>query len=182
MTEQDILNLIEKDKWMMHVLKIAQAINLPDWAIGAGFVRNKVWDHLSGNVKEVVDTPDIDLVYFDPRGNDEEADMKLSEKLKEETRINFEVVNQYYAHGWNDLTPYKSTENAISTWPETATAIGVTLDKDNQLKLMAPYGIDDLISFVVRPTPAFVDRSDFLEGRVVQKNWLQKWPKIVFAT
>lgn len=62
MTEQDILDLIMKDKWMMNIIHIASELDLPDWIIGAGFVRNKVWDYLSGNNKEAVDTRDVDLV------------------------------------------------------------------------------------------------------------------------
>ena len=79
MTPQEILNLIKQDKWMMNIIQTASSLNLHDWIIGAGFVRNKVWDHLSGIEKEVVDTNDIDLVYFDPKGNDKEADKKLSD-------------------------------------------------------------------------------------------------------
>ena len=43
MTEQDILKIIENDKWMMDILHVAERLNLPDSMIGAGFVRNKVW-------------------------------------------------------------------------------------------------------------------------------------------
>ena len=42
MTEKDILDLIKRDKWMMDVLRVAEKLNLPDWIIGAGFIRNKV--------------------------------------------------------------------------------------------------------------------------------------------
>ena len=40
MTEKDIIKIIEEDKWMMNILKIAQDLNLPNWMIGAGFIRN----------------------------------------------------------------------------------------------------------------------------------------------
>ncbi len=173
MTEQDILNLIERDEWMMKVILIASALNLPDWIIGAGFVRNKIWDHLSGNERQTVDTRDVDLVYFDPNGNDEKADEKLSEKLKEETGIPWEVVNQYYAHKWNNLPPYTSTEDA--------TAIGITLGRDNKLKLFAPYGIGDLVGFVVRPNPNFRDGFERVKERIIQKKWQEKWSKITLA-
>lgn len=36
MTEKDILDLIEKDEWMMDVLRVVRTLNLPDWIIGAG--------------------------------------------------------------------------------------------------------------------------------------------------
>ncbi len=178
MTEQDILNLILQDKWMMSVIYAAAALNLKDWIIGAGFVRNKVWNHLLEIEKETVDTRDIDLVYFDPNGNDEKADEELSEKLRQKTGITWEVVNEYYAHKWNNLPPYKSTEDAISQWPETVTAIGVTLDKNNKLKLIAPYGIDDLINFKIRISPKFKGDSELLKKRMADKKWKEKWPRV----
>lgn len=181
MNEKDILKLIQDDKWMMQILITARDLSLPQWIIGAGFVRNKVWDHLSSINRDVVDTRDIDLVYYDQNGNDEKADEKLSAKLKLETGIEWEVVNEYYAHKWNDLPLYTSTEDAISQWPETVTAIGVTVDKNNNLKLYAPYGIDDLVNFVIRPTPKFEDKIDKIKERMQQKKWSKKWPKVKLA-
>ncbi len=178
MNEKEILHLIKSDSWMMEALFVAKSLSLKDWVIGAGFVRNKVWDHLSGKVAIGVDTPDIDLVYYDPEGNDEEADEKLSKELSERTGFNWEVVNEYYAHKWNNLAPYKSTKDAISQWPETVTAIGVTVDESGELRLVAPYGINDLINFTVRPTPIFLGKIDVLKDRVQKKKWLEKWPNI----
>ena len=177
MTEKEILDLIKSDKWMMSVISTASSLNLPQWIIGAGFVRNKVWDYLSGNNKNVVDTRDVDLVYFDPMGNDESGDKRLSEELLRKTGIEWEVVNQYYAHKWNNLSPYKSTEDAIFQWPETVTAIGVTI-LDDKLKLIAPYGVNDLINFIVRPSPNFKGGIEKVKERMTQKKWLNKWPKI----
>jgi len=181
MTEKDILHIIKNDQWMMNILNIARDLNLQQWIIGAGFVRNKVWNHLSGKDTGTVDTRDIDLVYFDKNGNDEKSDKKLSSELKLKTGIEWEIVNEFYAHKWNNLPPYSSTEDAISQWPETVTAIGVTFDENNNLKLYAPYGIDDLINFIVRPSPKFKGDIEKVKERMKQKNWHKKWPKIKLA-
>jgi len=162
----------------MQVLKIARDLDLSQWMIGAGFVRNKIWSYLSGDVKEGVDTFDVDLVYFDKNRKDEKEDEELSKQLKIKTGINYEIVNEICAHAWNDLPPYLSTKDAISKWPETVTAIGIFLDKNNKLQLFAPHGIDDLINFIVRPTPAFVDEIEKIKVRVEKKGWIKKWPKI----
>lgn len=181
MNEQDILNLIKNDKWMMDILHKAEALNLPDWIIGAGFVRNKVWDYLHEYSKTKVDTADIDLVYYDPEGNDEEADEKLSQKLKNDTGINWEVVNEFYAHAWNNLPPYKSAKDAISQWPETVTAVGAKL-KNGKLKLIAPHGISDLVNMIIRPTPNFSGGMEKVKKRAEKKQWFKKWPKLRFAS
>ena len=180
MNERDILNLIEKDKWMMNILHIAEKLDFPDWVIGAGFVRNKVWDYLHGYSNSKVDTNDIDLVYFDPKGNDQKADEELSQKLREQTGIDWEVVNEAYAHKWNNLPPYQSTEDALSQWPETATGIGVKVE-NGKLKLMAPHGIDDLVDLVVRPSPKFSEGIEKVSERAEKKEWSEKWPKLKFS-
>ncbi len=181
MTEQDIHNLIKQDEWMMKIITIASTLNLPDWVIGAGFVRSKIWNHLSGIENTTADITDIDLVYFDPNGNDEEADKKLSTKLQEETGIEWEVVNEFYANKWNGLSPYTSTEDAISKWPETATAVGVSMDKNGNLVLVAPHGISDLVNFIVRPSPVFKDRIDVIKERMEKKKWKERWPRITLV-
>ncbi|MEK7518789.1 MAG: nucleotidyltransferase family protein [Patescibacteria group bacterium] len=181
MNEEDILNLIKADEWMMSILRTAEALQLPDWVIGAGFVRNKVWDHLHGYTKSAVDTADIDLVYFDPNGNDEKADETLSKKLLTETGLPWEVVNEVYAHIWNNLPPYRSTKDALAQWPETATGIGVRLE-NGTLQLVAPYGIDDLVHLIVRPSPKFPDGETRVAERAREKKWQEKWPKLCFLS
>lgn len=180
MTEQDILNLIENDPWMMNIIRIAADLNLPDWVIGAGFMRNKVWDHLHGYPRTEVDTADIDLVYYDPNGNDEHADEELSRQLKEKTGIAWEIVNQFYAHTWNNLPPYGSVENALAQWPETATGVGVRIE-NGKLKLLAPHGINDLVNLIVRPSPTFREGIEKVKERAQKKQWFKKWPKLRFA-
>lgn len=46
--EQCIIELIKSDELRMRALYSARALNLPDWLIAAGFVRNLVWDYLFG--------------------------------------------------------------------------------------------------------------------------------------
>lgn len=180
MSENDILDLIKNDVWMMEILQHADKINLPDWAIGAGFVRNKVWDHLHGYVRRGVVTNDIDLVYFDPTKSDQALDEELSQRLQHETRIKWEIVNEAYAHKWNSLQPFKSTEDAISHWPEVATCVGVRLERDD-LQLIAPLGIDDLVSGIIRPNKKLSKASEVAKTRVKEKGWLEKWPKLTLV-
>lgn len=48
MFEQEILKIIGSDARRMEILKAVRTLELPDWIIGAGFVRNPIWDHLHG--------------------------------------------------------------------------------------------------------------------------------------
>ena len=180
MTEHDILDLIRSDPWMMRVLAAAQQMHLPDWMIGAGFVRNKVWDHLHGFHNAVVPTADIDLVYFDPSDTSEETEKRLDEILHHTLDVAWSCKNEARMHTINEFPPFTSSTDAISKWPETATAVGVTRDGD-MLHLIAPHGINDLVEMIVRPTPAFAatekNKRKVFE-RMNQKGWITKWPRL----
>lgn len=170
--------MVEHDVWMMRVLAKASMLELPDWVIGAGFLRNKVWDALHGIQREVADAGDIDLVYFDDTNVSEEQDMRLSKSMKGVLGLDWEIVNQAYTHKWhNRAVPYINTAEGLSEWVETATCVGVTLEH-GELKLIAPHGIDDLVSLVVRPTPVHRENLDLFYKRIESKKWLEKWPKL----
>jgi len=178
MNELQILELIKKDAWMMRVLTTAESLNLPDWLIGAGFVRNKVWDHLHGYTKNTPPT-DIDLVYFDNENKFNEIEME-SELSNLMPGLKWEVKNQATRHTKNEDDPYTSTADAISKWPETATAVGVKIE-NGDLRLIAPLGIEDLVTMVARPTPTFMTsekKKARIRERITQKKWLKKWPKL----
>lgn len=176
LTKEEIIKIIENDPFKMKVLKEVQSLNLPDWLIGAGFVRNTIWDNLHGH-----ETPmtDIDVVYFDPSDLSEETETKYENKLRENIDTDWSVTNQArMARINNQDKNYSSTEDAISHWPETATAIGVTLTEDGKLRLIAPYGIDDLSSLTLRMSSKFGDGYDAFKARIEKKQWLAKWPKL----
>jgi hypothetical protein len=177
MTEKDILQIIKEDEWMMEILQKARSLNFPDWMIGAGFVRNKVWDFLHGLNHKEVRTPDIDLIYFDKNGNNEEEDITLSKKLSQETGITWEIVNQTYSHEWHNRAPYKNTTEALADWVETATCVAVSLDENDNLKLHAPHGIDDLVNLIVRRNDSCSDSASY-EKRIESKGWKEKWSKL----
>jgi len=181
MTEQDIINLIKSDTWMMNVLGEAEKLDLPDWMIGAGFLRNKVWDYLHNIKREMGDTRDIDLVYFNSINQDENFDKELSKKMKNKLGIEWEIINQAYAHKWHSRTiPYKNSKEALSEWVETATSVAVNLKK-GELKIIASHGIEDLVNLIVRPVPSYKNNLEIFHKRYSDKKWLQKWNKLKVA-
>ncbi len=176
MTEDDILDLIRKDEWMMTVLRAARSLELPDWVIGAGFVRNKVWDHLHGYTER---TPlaDIDLIYFDPSDISEDREKVYDRKLRELVDTSWSTKNQARMHTVNGNEPFTSSEDGLAHWIETPTCTGVKLLEDDSLQLIVPHGIDDLVNLRVRPTNPERDSALFQE-RVTKKRWKELWPKL----
>jgi hypothetical protein len=179
--EQDIIKLVSEDLWMMSLLKSAQALQLPDWWICAGFVRSKLWDVLHGYT-ERTPLPDIDVIYFDPSHLDETIEKEYETALKRiHPNIPWSVKNEARMHLVNSLPPYSSSIDAISKFPETVTALGLKLNENNQIVLTAPCGIHDAIHLLLKPTAYFSETkagAAIFEARLVKKNWQAIWPKI----
>ncbi len=153
--EKDIIELIHQDVWMMDVLKAVKPLNLPDWWICAGFVRSKIWDTLH-NFSVRTKTPDVDVIYFDQLNIDELIEKRLEENLRKvHPDVPWSVKNQARMHISNNIPPYTSSSDAISKFPETATALGVKLDEAENVILTAPCGINDVINLEIKPTPFF---------------------------
>ena len=56
--------LLRADDQRMDCLRAARELALPDWALGAGFIRNLIWDHLHHKSVPTA-LNDIDLIYLD---------------------------------------------------------------------------------------------------------------------
>ncbi|MFZ7934831.1 nucleotidyltransferase family protein [Bacillus thuringiensis] len=183
-TEKDIIRLIENDEWMMNVLQMAKSLELPDWWICAGFVRSKIWDTLHDYEANTA-MPDVDVIYYDSLHQDEIYEQSLETKLMNmDATIPWSVKNQARMHVVNNMPPYSFSVDAISKFPETATALGVTLDELNNVILTAPCGIEDVLSLQVRPTAHFLESKERLhmyKNRVIKKNWQSKWPNITIT-
>ncbi|WP_322745804.1 nucleotidyltransferase family protein [Paenibacillus donghaensis] len=182
--EQDVIRIVQEDAWMMDVLRAAQTLRLPDWWVCAGFVRSKIWDVLHG-YSEATPLPDVDVVYFDPDCTDETVEKELEKKLFAiNPHIPWSVKNEARMHLINHMRPFTSSVDAIAHFTETATALGLTMNEDQQIILTAPHGIQDAVDMVVRPTPYYLqspDRAQIYEGRVSKKNWSQVWPKLTIV-
>ncbi len=178
MDKNDIIRLIENDEWMMDLLIKVRSLNLPDWWIGAGFVRSKVWDTLHEYKKRTI-IPDIDVIYLDKIDSSEKTEKEFEKKLADlDSSINWSVKNQARMHLRHNHKPYKNSEEALSYWVETATCVGARIDNEDKITLTTPRGIDDLVSLVLRPTPDFQKDLKTFHDRYTQKEWLKKWPKL----
>ena len=60
--------------------------------------------------------------------------------------------------------PIASLEAGIAAWPETATCVGVSLGRDDALRILCPHGLSDLYALILRPSPALADPALFANG------------------
>lgn len=174
-SEADIEQLVLADAWMMDVLRAAEELDLPDWWIGAGFLRNKVWDALEDN--DTHPPKDVDLVYFNAADIRPETDWKYDQQLKDNSPIaEWEVRNQARMHYVNNFAPYTSTIDGISHWTETATCVAVKL-KAGKLQFLFCYGAEDLLGLIARPTPHMQGQKlmQLFNERIEKKQWRNRW-------
>ena len=176
MNENHIKDLVLEDKWMMDVLKAARSLDLPDWMIGAGFIRNKVWDYLHGLDQPTV-LSDIDLIYFDPNNTSEDQEKEYDRRLNKLFPAPWSTKNQARMHSVNGNDPYLSSEDALAHWIETPTCTAVKLLADDSIQIIAPHGLEDLLSLQVRPSPNVKDLEVYKQ-RIEKKNWKNIWPKL----
>lgn len=166
---------------MMDVLRAAQALNLPDWWIGAGFLRNRVWDAIEEQPSQR--TRDVDLVYFNAANTAREIDWSYDERMKcDYPFAEWEVRNQARMHYVNAFPPFTSTADGIAHWVETATCVAVKLAGD-ELRYLFCYGTDDLYRLIARPTPQFKDPKLIarFHARIAEKKWRERWPDLRVA-
>ncbi|MCF2942854.1 nucleotidyltransferase family protein [Paenibacillus tarimensis] len=176
--EQELIALIQKDEWMVETLEAAASLRLPDWWICAGFVRSKIWDVQLG-IPGRTPLPDVDVIYFDPSDLDEAVEKQLEARLRSiKLDVPWSVKNQARMHLLNAMPPYLSSEDAMSKFPETATALGVSLAREGRIILAAPHGLQDALSLTIRPTPLFRDShklAALYERRIAAKKWHETW-------
>jgi uncharacterized protein len=164
------------------VLTVAADVGLPNWYLGAGCVAQSVW-----NLRHGFDVPegikDYDLVYFDSQDLSAEAeDQRAAEVIRRlaDRDTVVDVKNEARVHLWyaerfgRHLDPYRSTEDAIGTWPTTASSVGIRRD-EHGLVVCAPFGLSDLLGMVARPNKAIVTQAVY-EEKVAR--WAARWPHL----
>lgn len=165
-----------QDKQRMRVLEIASTLNLNDWFIAAGFVRNLAWDKYH-HFSAATPLNDIDLVYFDTSNGSESRDKELECQLKEMIDLPWSVKNQARMHIRNNVKPYQSSLDAMRYWPEKETAVGVCLSNQKELIIKTPFQLENLLQGKLSRNPLCVDQSLF-NTRLKTKNWTSNWPKL----
>jgi hypothetical protein len=154
----------------------------PGACIAAGTIRELVWNTLTGKPTSAP-SADVDVIYFD---SNEVTDCSVTYELRLTTADpskNWEVTNQAFVHRWlardseRETIPFESLLDGVRSWPEIATAVAVRIQPNDELKMLAPFGLGDLFSLVVRPNPQCADPNAYPE-RVSVKGWARRWPEL----
>jgi hypothetical protein len=167
----------------MRILHVVRACDPPDWLVGAGVIRTVVWDQLHGYA-EPTPVADVDVAYFDPDDLSPERDRGVERQLRARCPdVPWEATNQAAVHTWYEsafgiaVEPLTSVEDAVATWPETAVCVGVRLLPDDEIAVIAPFGLDDLFGLVLRRNPRRVSLEQF-RRRLEEKQIRVRWPRV----
>lgn len=170
----------------MDALHAVQTLRLTSWCIGAGAVRNLVWDELSGK-REPSALADVDVAYFDATDLLPQRDRQLQRMLMElRPDVPWELTNQAGVHLWfaayfgHAVESVDSLAEAVATWPEYATSVGISMNDAGALEVIAPLGLDDLFSMTVRHNPARASVANY-QARTAQKKYLDRWPDVTIV-
>lgn len=174
-----VQTIIAADPVRWQILRLVQELELPDCWVAAGFVRSAIWNHLHQRSTSPL-PPDIDVIWFDSERTSPDLDTHIEAALRRKDQtIDWSVKNQARMHLRNDDSPYSSAVDAMTHWPETATAVAVRLGVEGVVEVTAPLGLDDLFNLVVRPTAKFqADKRQVYLNRLRSKNWLTTWPNL----
>nr|WP_320022762.1 nucleotidyltransferase family protein [uncultured Draconibacterium sp.] len=177
--ERKLVELILNDNWMLGVIQAVNKIDGPDLWISGGFVRNKVWD-TKHKYKLRTKLDDVDVVYYNQENIHKSREKQIENQLSQILpNINWSVKNQARMHIVAEDEPYTSLYDALRKWPETATAIALQIDENGFLKILAPYGYNDLFDLKVKPPDFFKENhKDRYNNRIEKKNWIKIWPKL----
>ena len=97
---QQLNDIIFSDPWMINTLKHIRDLQLPYGYIGAGFIRNRIWDELHRFQRSPLN--DIDVLYFDPNDLSIEKEQKLEAELSALDSTNtWSVKNRARMHLWH---------------------------------------------------------------------------------
>jgi len=182
-TQIELLEKIITSNKVLHgILKKANSLGIQHYYFGAGCITQTVWNFQMG-FDLSYGISDIDFAYYDNSDLSFDAENTAIEHITNTLGpcpIKLDIKNQARVHLWygehfgSAIEPYASLEEAINTWPATATSIGVRLEND-RMRLYAPFGLNDLFGMIVRPNKTKITEEIYLQKA---NKWLAKWPRL----
>lgn len=183
--EDRLPGLIRSCPWLMRVLATVRDAGLPDAWVGAGVLRDLVWGELYGPGFAPGQVRDVDVVFLDPddlsRRRDEQATARLAQA---HPGIPWQARNQAAVHTWyagkfggGPVAPLRSIDDAVATWPETATAVAVRLEPSGEIAVCAPLGLADLLDGVWRRNGRRASLEVSL-ARLARHQPARRWPGV----
>lgn len=181
--KQRLVGIVRGYPDLMTVLTTVRSLDLPDWLIFSGSVYQSVWNAQTGRPAGH-GVNDFDLGYFDADTSWDAEDaviQRVAGAFDEPLRSRVETRNQGRVAIWfpekfgEVYPPLAHTDEALERFVAPAFAVGVRLEKDDEISVVAPFGLDDVFNLTIRPNPHRPLAKDW--DRVVEKA-KARWPEL----
>lgn len=181
--EARLTEIVRADAGLMHILTVMRELDLPDWRLFSGAVYQAVWNAQTGRPVGY-GIKDYDIGYFDADTSWDAEDAvikRVAAAFEPPLRDQVEVRNQARVHLWFEgkfgepYDPLTCTDDAPARFVAPAFAVGVRLEADDAISVVAPFGLEDVFAMTIRPNPT----------RGLAKGWERvianargRWPEI----
>ncbi|WP_156459612.1 nucleotidyltransferase family protein [Brevundimonas sp. Root1279] len=181
--EARLSEIVRADPGLMQVMTTLRSLDIPDWRVFSGAVYQSVWNAQTGRPAGY-GIRDYDVGYFDPDTSWDAEDVvikRVAAAFDPPLRDMVEMRNQARVHLWFEgkfgepYTALANTDEAPARFVSPAFAVGVRLEDDDSISVVAPFGLEDVFDLVLRPNPT----------RPVAKGWdkavtnaLGRWPEL----
>lgn len=178
--QNDLINAIQLVPEAVALLSLLQQLNLPNHYLAGDSVTQILWNQKLG-LPPLDKVKDFDVVYFD-RTNDSEGYFQQLIDAQKRFDLPVDVVNQANVHKWygkkhgNDIAPHTETEDGIRTWlPCFAVGVRLYSDSANELKVFAPYGLEDQANMLIRPNKRTMRKENYDD---MNASFKERWPMV----
>ena len=181
--EAALETILRADAAVWPAIKRARELDLPDWMIVSGAIYNTVWNHLTGKPAGH-GIRDVDLFYHDASDLSWEAEDRIIRAGAEHfsgLSLPVEIRNQARVHLWYTqrfggvVPPFTCSAHALGYFAAETHAVGVRLDADDRLAIVAPFGLDHVFSFRMVPNRGTDNRRTHKEKSARAK---ALWPQL----
>ena len=180
--KRELLDAVRASPLLCPILERWDELALPDCWLAAGAVAQTIWNSKLGKPHDH-GIRDIDLVYFDENDLSKESEDAHAHRiwgLFPEVPVNLDVKNEARVHLWyaerfgEVIAPYRSSKDAITTFPTTATAFGLRCAGD-KIEIYAPYGLADVLQLRIVANKKQITREVYLAKTM---RWRELWPEL----
>ena len=176
--------ILSGSTWFVGVLETVREVGPPGWWIGAGVIRDVVWERRFSAAAAELRSTDVDVAFFDGGDLSREREQLVQSELdRRRPDVAWDAKNQAAVHVWypdrfgGHVPPFGSVAEAVATWPEYAVCVAARLASRGAIEICAPHGLDDLLDGVWRRNPTRVAVGEY-ERRLARKRPASRWPGV----
>jgi hypothetical protein len=168
----------------MSVLDDVRSVDPPQWWVGAGVIRDVVWERRFGGGADPPPSKDVDVAFFNAHDLSAHAEREVEGCVRTRNpEVAWDAKNQAAVHRWYPrrfgiaVEPFGSVPEAVATWPEYAVSVAVRLSDKGELAICAPHALDDLLDGIWRHNPTRVTVEEY-KRRLDRKRPASRWPGV----